>query len=572
MRPAPSFHLDLRHDAVPVIPRKKVSGFAGTTPPAAGFDPERGLRFPLPPGSAFIFPGDGRISDARGALRVTFSFDESDAGGQLVDSWAGYLRLSARKDGDRTEIEVFAYGHFLRLLLPCRCHVSYTLALDWDCRTGMSMSLHERNTLLRMTGRNITWHAYRQKYIPIAIGGKLADTRPGHRNWIGIFSGWISEAACFRHPLTYPGVAPQVESPRMAPVPARATPLPLPSGVTLVELHDPPVHDSALRFNSIPDRLANLKQCRKAHPELAEHYHAAPNAFEGLLRVARTVGNLWPHTEYWPWPREIFTERGDRLLTRIKAGQTAGMCGGFAHTMEEALWALGVPARRTQVWHHSSLEAYDHHHDKWICLETDNHVGHAGCWIAPDDTPYCIGELIDILEQDRHEPGTAYQQVRFLPLGNACPSGADNGPHPFSWLRACYVMMGYAHRHADGVKSPAQWFYHSTPAVRLDPPHPDPQANRERQVDDWRDLYWSCDRLQVRTTWIKSRHSVKVTAKPFQAQFFNGCVARLDGRKPRCIGTDYEWVLHPGENRLELAAINKLGAIGHPWRAVLRVD
>ena len=572
MNPAPSFHLDLRHSAVPVRPRKTVEGFAGTSLPATGFDPCRGLRFPLPPGPALIFPGDGRISDARGAIRITFSLDEGDTGGQLLDSWAGFLRLSVQKNGGQAEVEVFAYGHFLRMLLPCRCHAFYTLAVDWDCRTGISMSLGEDGVLLRETGRTIPWHAYRQKYIPIAIGGRLADTRPSCRTWIGTFSGWIREVSCYRSPIAAPRATPRIVFPDGSPATIQPAALCLPAGVTLVELHDPPIHDSPLRSASIPDRLSNLRNCRKLHPEFERLYHAAPNAYEGLRRVGRHVGDLWPHTFYWPWPREIFTETGDRLFTSIKAGRTAGMCGGFAHAMEEALWALGVPARRTQVWHHSSLEAYDHHHDKWICLEIDNHVGHAGCWLAPDGTPYCIGELIEILERDRLEPGTARELIRFQPLGTAFPSGEDNGPPPFSWLRFCYVLMGYARPRTPGDKTPESWVHYAAPAVRLAMPNPHAPPESQRQVEDWRDLYWSCDRLQVRMTWIKARRAMRVAMTPFQAQFFDGCEMRVDGGKPRRIGTTCEWALHPGENRLELAAVNKLGRRGHPWRVVLCRD
>lgn len=571
MKPTATFSLDLRRKAVPFIPRKAVSGFAETPLPISGFDSQRGLRFPLPPGPALIYPGDGRISDVRGAIRLTFAFDTEDAGGQLMESWAGYLRLSARRSGGQMELELFAYGHYLRMLVPCRCQVVYTLAIDWDCRSGLLLSLYDHTTLLRMTGRTIQWHAYRQTYIPISIGGKLADTRPVDRHWINTFCGWILQVNCFNRPIAVPGAPPDLEIQERGQTPTKTTALPLPDGVTVVELHDPPISDSPLRFDLIPDRLANLKQCGTLHPELAERYHSAPNAFEGLLEVGRFIGNLWPHTEYWPWPREIFTERGDVLLSHIKAGQTAGMCGGFAHVMEEALWALGVPARRAQVWHHSSLEAYDHSHDKWICLEADNHVGHAGCWLAPDGTPYCIGELIDILERDRHEPGIAYELIRFQPLGIACPSGIDNGPSPFWWLRSCYVMMAYSRRRDYGDTTPAQAYAYATPAVRIDPQDLGLPPGWRIQPRNWRDLYWSCDRLQVRTRWLKSHHALQLTLEPFQAQFFAGCEARVDGGKPRRIGKDFIWQLHPGENRIELATLNKLGGRGHPWRCTLAI-
>jgi hypothetical protein len=59
---------------------------------------------------------------------------------------------------------------------------------------------------------------------------------------------------------------------------------------------------------------------------------------------------------------------------------------------------------------------------------------------------------------------------------------------------------------------------------------------------------------------------LKLEAKPFQSQFFAGCELIVDDAKPVRIGTSYDWQFHPGLNRISLAAANRLGAKGHPWR------
>jgi hypothetical protein len=161
--------------------------------------------------------------------------------------------------------------------------------------------------------------------------------------------------------------------------------------------------------------------------------------------------------------------------------------------------------------------------------------------------------------------------IRFQPLGIACPSGIDNGPSPFWWLRFCYIMMSYERRRDYGDPTPSQAYAYATPAVRIDPRDLGlPQGSRI-QAQHWRDLYWSCDRLQVRTRWIKSHPALQLAVKPFQAQFFAGCEARVDNGKPRRIGTDFRWELHPGENHIELSTLNKLGGRGHPWRCTLAI-
>ncbi len=239
------------------------------------------------------------------------------------------------------------------------------------------------------------------------------------------------------------------------------------------------------------------------------------------------------------------------------------MCGSYAHVMEEVLWALGIPARRTQVYGHWSLEAYDHTHDKWICLETDNAIGHAGVWLNLDGIPYSIGELIEILEEDRRQPGFLRKGVRHVPLGSQCPAGKIHNSDPESWCRLCYIQMGWFRRkdYKDGL--PVRYYHHAIPSFRHTP------ARLQRHVSDWRQLYWSCDRVRVVANWRGARSAIRLRLTPFQAQFFRDYQLRLDGAISHQRGSLFTWRLHHGVNRLEIATRNALGTVGHPWRAVV---
>lgn len=596
-----TFDLDLRRSAEPEVAVGGADLILDIPRPATGFDAKRGLRFPLADTTALLYWSCGKLNDRAGTVVLRFTLDTGDRGGTLLRLFGSYLSLTATPARECCELRVTFYGHDLRLLVPFTRNRPVTVALSWHHRTGVRLSADRLSV-----ARNITWHSYPLQRFPLEIGGALAEIRPNNTHWQSTFNGWLVAMTCHSQPLEAPGISaaesaamlksdsrlvcrpgepPPAAGPtavlvrqaaRLASVSAAAPehdgrPRPsLPGGYTLLELHDPPLLDSPVRFDCLPARLANYRACQRAHPELAALYHGAPTAFEGLRAVGRYISNLWPHTSYWPWPRAIFEERGDTLLAGIKAGEICGMCGGYAHTMEEALWALGVPARRTQVYGHSSLEAYDFTHDKWICLETDNANGHAGCWLAPDGVPYAIGELGALLEQDRLLPGTFRQQARHLYLDSTCPSGRLNGTDVEANARHTYIYMGYFKRRDYGVKGDPESFWYYPPWYRprrLDPYTPVELQNR---VNDWRTLYWSCQRVQVTADWQRAgTGTVDLHLRPFQAQFHDGYQVTIDGQPRPQRGSRLTWRLHPGVNRIAIAARNALGAVGHPWRAVL---
>jgi len=552
-----TIRIDFRKSAMPR--RGERAPFPETTLPNTGFDRKRGLRFPLPEGAALAFPSAGRINDAAGSLSVAFSLDEGDAGGQIIQTWERYFKLSVGN-----EIALTAYGHELKMAWTLKPGVAYTVEADWDCTVGLSLRLLEAGRMVRRHARNATWKPYGQRWYPIQIGGQLASTWPGKRSWEDLFTGWIVEVSCCGVPRHAPGVT---RVPRRPEESGSDRGIPRAAGITVLELHDPPILDSPHRFDLPPKRLANFRKCRREHPELAELYFGAATPLTGLRAVARHVAELWPHTDYWPWPREIFVERGDILLKHIKQGDTAGMCGGYAHTMEEALWCLGVPARRTQVYGHSSLEVYDHGHDKWICLEADP-TCQTGHWEDVHGTPLSVGEMIAVNEEDLREPGAFQRNVRHLPLGSQFPTGGHNIPRPEKWFRYAYVLMGFYRGDYHGERRrPSSWYL--PPNLLSERAEPYTPGHMQTLLDDWRPLYWSCDRVRVGPRWKEKGCTLSLRLRAFNVSMPDGFVARVDGGRRRKAKDAFEWRLHPGINRIEIRAAGKLGVEGHPWRAVL---
>jgi len=556
--------IDFRKSAVPLHAVGGRQPFPETRLPRSGHDPRRGLHFPLPPGDAVVFQSRGKLSDESGAISVTFSFDREDKGGELVETWTRYFHLTVRRA--EHEVVLTAYGHDLILGWRFSDGVEYTLEASWDCRVGLALRLNEAGHLVRQVACNLSWQPYRSRWMPIAIGGQLASTEPGKRDWHNTFHGWVTRFTCYTIARWAPGL-PRISVSAGETGKHGSAVIPPASGITVLEVHNPPIQDSPIRFDLIPDRLGNFRRCRRMHPELEELYFGAPTAFAGLVNVTRYVAGLWAHCDYWPWPREIFTGRGDTLLTHIKRGETAGMCGGYAHTMEEILWALGVPARRTQVYGHSSFEAYDHTHDKWVCLEADP-AGQPGYWESLEGVPLSIGEMVAINEEDLREPGTLQRRVRHVLLGVQLPGGAARRMNPEYMFRHCYTHIGFykgdylpeRQRHS---------FWYIPAGRRLSHAEPWSPLRMQHLLDDWRPLYWSCDRVRVAAAWQRRGEILALRFSPFQAQFLAGYAVRVDDGPERHVGARFDWHLHPGVNRISVATRNRLGATGHPWRAVV---
>lgn len=83
------FDLSLKSKAMTRTGAGNLSPFEDTALPSNVFDPKRGLRFPLEQGSSLVFLNDGKIMDQHGSLRISFSLNANDSGGQLLESWGG---------------------------------------------------------------------------------------------------------------------------------------------------------------------------------------------------------------------------------------------------------------------------------------------------------------------------------------------------------------------------------------------------------------------------------------------------------------------------------------------------
>jgi hypothetical protein len=501
---------------------------------------------------ALAFESRGRIDDAQGSLEIEFELDEKPSDFELVHAFGQYEPM-VQLTGDAVGLRI--YHHAMRIQMGWKPRMPYRLRVSWDHTFGFVLEVKPRGGPAQRLARHCGWRAFRQKYVPFCIGGSLAGS-PVFTRWTGSFRGWIRRVRTWREPVEVPGPAIQVRD-----LPRRRAPFTLPADVRILSLHDPPIHDSPWRCNSIPPRLGDLRRTRRA-ARLDELVAPCENELEVFAKLTWYVSRLWPHFYYWPWPtdeqRHIFWKRGHEMIPRIKAGEMGGMCGGFAHVMEELFWAMGFDARRTQVYGHSTFEAYSNQFDKWMICDASHS---RNCYYLVDGggVPQNTMDLIRRHERRVSDP-RAFDDIRQA----VCQEDGSARPIETTiWQAYTHVGVGRGDPNKAQGKRPHIWYLS---------PHEGPVFDGSMgvgggatRVERLEDIYWSCNRAQVSLKWIAPGRKLEVSLRPFQVTFADGFEREIDEEGWEKCAARFVWPLHAGVNALRIRTRNRLGAAGHPW-------
>jgi len=304
------------------------------------------------------------------------------------------------------------------------------------------------------------------------------------------------------------------------------------------------------------------------------------NERERFTMLTWWVARLWPHCHYWPWPpreqRWIFWKRGHELLPDIQAGRTGGMCGGYAHVMEELFWSLGYEARRIQVSGHSSFEAYLNEQDRWIiCDASFNQQAH----LLADPQGRFLGcaDLIRRFEALEHDP-KALKEVRQLICceenlaeSQVTPTNPVYGAGPLHAYDHLGVVIDKTHelgRTRSACRSSAMAWYFRACERSWKQAEIRRRAGGapQRLVRNLDDLIPSRNRAAVTLAWRKPSESLTVAAQPAGVSFFENLLASVDGGPERPVSRAWLWRLHPGLNSLAVRTQNRFGVRGYPFR------
>ncbi len=557
---------------IPTGKGNSVPGCHGDTGlPKSEMDPDRGLRFPLASG-ALTYASKGRISDDAGTIEIVFRPAGSAPDGALVQAFGQYPPMIQIDEG---LLCLNVYEHRVALnVLWCK-DLAYTLRVSWDHTCGVTIFVSAKGTPSLTVRRRFAWQAFRQEYQPLSFGGMSTASR--YRKWEGTFDGWIESVRIWNVPLDAPGpISISADGSQVR------VPFELPSGVRALEYVQAPLVKDRLPLVQMPDRLNDLRKTREVCG-LENILSKCKSEIEMFTRLTSYVGNLWPHCNYWPWPKEeqrhIFWKRGHEMIPEIAAGRMGGMCGGYAHVMEELFWAMGFDARRIQVSGHSSFEAYSNVHDKWIVCDASYN---RQCHMFSDGSGNFLGaaDIIRRFEQLEHNPD-ALDDVH--PLNcideNLLPMKKDNAYYSvFKNPANAYVYVGVCIDKTSqyGKTNPvcisgnryAAYFMRNHRAV-VEKKKEDPFGVNTIFADSLDDLYPSRNRVVADFSWKTKGESLNLDLKQTGVTFPNGYRITLDGLGLEWKRNSYVWNLHPGVNRLSVQSVNKLGAVGSPLKITL---
>jgi hypothetical protein len=565
----PALELNLTQ-SVTGLGRARFGAHGEMAAPEGDIDPKRGLRFPLKRGG-FMLASGGVISDAAGTLEIVFTPAAARPGGALVQAWGQYSPLIALT-GEGVSVNVYDAGFPLLVALEGekRCLIRFT----WHHDCGFTLTVQPQDKPAQVVRRRLAWKAYGQKYVPFSIGGTADKDSPRLRRWAPGVAGWVRSVRLWSEPQEVPGPIQVDVSGEPIRLPFKPT-----ANVKVLELDDPPIQPDPLGLVSLPHRsLDDLRKTREVGG-LDQVVRCCKNEIEVFSMLTWYVGSLWPHCNYWPWPpgetRWTFWKRGHELLPLIRAGEAGGMCGGYAHVMEEVFWSFGFDARRINVTHHSSFEAYSSMHDRWVICDASRN---AQCHLLADDRGRFLncGDIIRRYEAAEHN-GKALSDVRqmicreenLVPVPVSSPDAIQG-----TWYVYAYDQMGLCmdkthqlgRRTAAARPSRMAWYYRDCErewAKAQALPAGEPEPVLVKNLDD---LYPSRNRVNVGLAWLKPGETLRVAAEPVGVTFFDTLIAAFDGGAEMPVKGRFAWKLHPGVNLLTVRTRNRLGAVGYPFK------
>jgi len=550
----PTLDLDFRKGVTPRGKAKKLSYHPRIEPPDK-VDKKQGLTFPLANG-ALAFESRDITTDKAGTLEIEFTLTEHPNEFELLHAFGQYPPL-VQLNADGLALKL--YDNELLLKVPWQTKKQYKLQLCWDHRTGITLSLKPARGKAQTIQRRWTWQAFDQKYVILAAGGFFLG-RPVFTKWQNKFNGSIQSLRIWAQPV----------EPIRPPVKVRDAkgklPLVAHRDVQLVELHDPLIVDSPLRYNHIPGRLADLKKTR-AKWQLDELLSKCHDEISKFAVLTHHVSRSWPHYHYWPWPRNeqrhIFWKKGHEMHDPIRAGEFGGMCGGYAHVMEELFWSLGFEARRIQVDNHSSFEAWSNQFNKWvICDASMNHESHL--YLDASSEPIGVSDLIRRNEQLEFDPNA----MAGVHHGVCQPDGSMTPLRDIWSQHYRYAGVRLGDPTTNFNNHPHAWYFQ--PAERAYCNESNLKCGgKVTHVKRMEDLFWSCQRALVKLRWATPGKSINVAAEAFNVAHPDGfeyCVNNNTWRRTR---GKFTWRLQGGVNQLQVRTRNKLGATGHAWSMTL---
>lgn len=303
----------------------------------------------------------------------------------------------------------------------------------------------------------------------------------------------------------------------------------------------------------------------------------AGSQFEGFLALKRWVRSRWNHGY-----SRLSTEVKDGLdILRQAARGEQFACGHFARAYVDCACALGWPARLVAIsiehgefprdynagnTGHSVVEIWSDEFGKWVLLDPDVNVYYRRAGLpltALEVREAWLTHRGDEVEMVQDEPlfvAPGERELRELKREGAYASWTvETLPRIFERFGRHRVLDYYARVRING------WDWVDEKALPSFIGHYSPRPVRPTGNID--DLYWTLNRVRWQATpsWEEGRARLAIALQHFMS-YFDHYEARIDSGEWRAVGTDFDWPMHEGVNRLECRAANVRRRVGPPTR------
>jgi hypothetical protein len=292
--------------------------------------------------------------------------------------------------------------------------------------------------------------------------------------------------------------------------------------------------------------------------ELDKVVQGAKTELEELVRLCDWTRQQWENG--WNSGGELkYCPPWDGLVVRELAsrGLSLGMCTHYATVFVQACTALGFVARHNVIRAHCVAEVWSNEYQKWVMFDP-------GCDM--DDqvkgTYHLEQEGVPLSALEAHEAWLSreFDRTKMVPELYKPRFALDTWLEAFerfsitlreddlTSLSAGEPEHGWSPYHFDRYlwwedeKTPKlEWFTLSTDRIA--------------------DMYWGLNQVEVHLMWAGEDGRLWVTLDSVTPNF-DRYESRIDAGVWEEVSSDFSWKLHPGENRLDLRSLNRLGRPG----------
>jgi len=275
----------------------------------------------------------------------------------------------------------------------------------------------------------------------------------------------------------------------------------------------------------------------------------------------------WVHSQWLGWQSDKYPYCPSwdplEILAVTKGNWGFGMCTHYAATFTACAAALGFVSRSVIVDHHCLAEVWSEDLQKWI-LQDPGPAREYDATYELDGVPLNALELHELLA--RGEQGKV--MANKLPQACAEPMAA----HVSTFVRFGMPLRNDHLQHSEPAElRHGQRQYHWDGYLWWSDAATPRYAEYSLQTTRAEDFYWPANQTRVYLEQTGQPDVIRVLFAHTMPNFDHFVVRHDEGPWAEHAGPTLEWVVRPGTNLLEAAAVNAFGRRGRSARLVVEV-